>query len=363
MTHIFSTVFLVIGGLLVAGCGEIVPAISEAKDLPKGIPSVPNQTVITGPSSRTSTFLAGDNTQKQDFLFVFDDSGSMTGEVITVQSQLSQFFSALNARRNVDYRVAVTTTNAWLDQGRLYAGSGGESILTPGTSGVVAQFSSILDQIKTNIMNANSRPNSAYEMGWLSTELAIGNYGSSLLRDGVPLAVVILTDATDTSRHCAVNSRGNVQCDAAPYSIDHFVEFFKNLKTQNQVPVKTLLYPLAARYGSECNTLEDDQADWAGLGNRYYEVQRQIGTGFMGSICDGLLANYLTEIGRRISNRGICYDLAKGASRIVDVTVGSRTIGANDQGYQFDSTTGSVCFAGEYQPNAGQTITVNYEIQ
>lgn len=356
-----TTVLLVLGGLL-AGCGEIVPSISETKDLPRGIPSGP-LTVVTGPGKRSASFVAGDSTQKQDFLFVFDDSGSMGDEVTAVQNELANFFAALNARRDVDYRVGVTTTNAVLDNGMLYQGPGGQRVLTPATSNVIGEFASVLDQIKWNIQHSGSRPWGHYEMGWLAAEKAITNHGASFMRDGVPLAVVILTDAADSSRSCVTAPNGTISCSSTPYPVSRFVDYFRNLKTASQVPVTSLLYPLAARYGVECDSLEGSEADWTSLGSRYNDVQTQVGTGFLGSICESLLPNYLTEIGRRISSRGICYDLTGGPTAILSVTVAGSPVAESSQtGYQFDATTGSLCFAGTYQPNAGATIAVNYEV-
>lgn len=357
----FRRVAILIGvGSVLIGCGEPMPSIGEAKDVPAPSQSPTVETKVAV-SNRVVSFTATQTTQSQDFLFVFDDSGSMTEEVDTVQAQLSSFFSSLNARRNVDYRVAVTTTNVVLDQGGLYQGSGGHSVLSPSTPNVLNEFSSILSSIKVNIANASSRPWGGLEMGWLAAERAISNHGYRFMRDGVPLAVVILSDATDSSRRCYSTSNG-IRCENDPYPVSRFVTFFKTLTSPNGTATKALLYPLAARNGSDCNGLEGTEAEWDTLGGRYQEVQSQVGTGFSGSICGSALANNLNEIGRRISNRGICYDLSGGATAVLEVSVsGTRVSASASDGYQFDASTGSVCFAGSYQPPAGQTITVIYQ--
>ncbi len=352
--------YLAVGAGLM-GCGEPVPSIGEARVVDPPVASQPNETTVVGKQTRAASFTAGDSNQYQDFLFVFDDSGSMRPEVDTVQSQLSNFFASLNSRRNVDYRVAVTTTNVWLDNGALYSGSGGYDVLSPSTPNVLSEFSSILNRIKNNIANSNSRMASGVEMGWLAAERAIRNNGYRFMRNGVPLAIVILSDATDSSRRCFNTSNGP-RCDDAPYSTDRFVDFFRDLKSPSQVPVKSLLYPLASRRGDECDSLEGDEANWDALGDRYKEVQSRVGTGFMGSICQSALSSHLNEIGSRISSRGICYDLSGGADAVLEVRVGGQKIEASAQaGYQFDASTASVCFAGSYQPPTGQLISVIYQ--
>lgn len=336
-----------LGAVMLGGCSEGLPGISSGAFIPNDDPHVEAAQILGG-GMRRALFLAR-FTQKQDLLFVVDDSGSMEGEINTVRSNLNQFFSTMNTRRMVDYRVAVTTTDEYNQNGDLVPSNSGLKVLSNSTENAVAQFEQILGNIDTD--------GSGVEMGYRASELAIERHGSQFMRDGVPLGIVILSDATDKS--CRRNSEGKCQRT----SVADQAAYFKNLRNHNGVRTKALLFPIAANYLYECESQLESGENWEKNGLRYSQVQSLVGTGFFGSICGDLLELSLWEVARRISNRGICYDLpGKPTGQKMSVAVDGEPVSADEEtGYHFESGTGSICFAGTLVPHQGQEIDVTYE--
>jgi len=281
-------------------------------------------------------------TQKQDFLFVVDNSGSMGEEIAAVKAGLNQFVATLDTARAVDYQIAVVTTNIRLDVGQLRSSSTGISVVKrASTLNPVAVAQDILSHIEAGKSQFDSD-----ERGLQAAELAIKNGGSYFMRPDVPLAVMILSDEEDHS--CPFVDRS---CNASEfYATTYFTSFFKGLAN----PI--LLYPIVGKPGSTTCTN-------ASGGERYRRAQVELGAGLSGDICTDSLGPAFNQIAATLSARGICYKLAKeatGKDILVKVNNASVVESPTD-GYRFDAGTNSICFSGSRSTVDGDVIKVTYE--
>jgi hypothetical protein len=303
---------------------------------------------------RSANF-SGQAIQKQDFLFVIDDSGSMQEEINAVKDNVDEFNSLLQEHRlqvgGVDYQVAITTTDTRRYSGDLLTSSGGLRVISPTSSAdPAAEWRSILSSIQVG-----ASPTAYNEQGYRAAELAITRFGSEFSRPGVPLAVVMLSDEDDQSAGPA-NAANTYGSDGAFYSVQHYADFFKNQANT------MLMYPIVGMRSKPCSQV-------AQYGDRYLSIHTAIGTGAIGSICQDAtntdLVDSFTEIAKVISGRGVCYALpieATGASFQVSVNGSAVPLAtATTQGYAFEQSSNSICFAGDFVLGEGTPIVVEYE--
>lgn len=161
--------------------------------------------------------------EKMDILFVVDDSGSMAEEQRNLASNFPMFVNILNAyetasARNLDYRLAVTTTSMdyVLNLTYLVNGSAQRQEVVPVNPQNGSFVSSASCGVSSWINSTDSDVASkfacvadvgveggGFEMPLLAVERAVAADGPNpgFLRDDALLAVVILTDEDDCSVH------------------------------------------------------------------------------------------------------------------------------------------------------------------
>lgn len=163
---------------------------------------------------------------KADILFVNDNSGSMSFEQARIASRFADFIASIDARK-LDYRIGVITTdvsdspnnppnesngNGSLQDGRLVVFSDGSRFLTPNSANRESQFSEIMKRQETlrceqwltspSTTDADRGNTALYakmcpsgdERGILAANKALMRNEESWLREGVPLAVIIISD-------------------------------------------------------------------------------------------------------------------------------------------------------------------------
>lgn len=133
---------------------------------------------------------------KVDVLWVVDNSESMEGEQQNLARNFQSFIE-LFVRGAVDYRIAVTTTDIFADEGRFV---GSPPILSPQTGNVVAAFQ---NNIRVGISG------SAFEAGLEAAEMALARQRQlnaatlqtpQFLRPDAYLYLIFVSDEQDKSR-------------------------------------------------------------------------------------------------------------------------------------------------------------------
>jgi len=319
-----------------------------------------DQTNRSGPgvARKLSEDFAARYSQQTDILAIVDNSGSMSQEIAAVKEALDSFHLKLNGRRTNDYRFAVVTTDAYTHLGD-FVSAQNISVVNGTSPGAVEAARGILDNIKDS-------PNSYWEQGLKSSELALRKNALRFLRAGVDLALIYISDEEDYS--CLDNNGSDVgqtcpgmdekpkqpQDFAAPrpwtgVTIDHYKTFLQSLG-------RTVLpFAIVGVAGTKCEE--------SSKGTRYLALQTALGAGFTAPICNDQLAANFTRIAEGISRRGDCYKLSSpvDVDEEIRVTVNGFPIPqSRSSGFAFDAATNAVCFTGSLLPQQGQTIKVSY---
>jgi hypothetical protein len=204
---------------------------------------------------------------KVDVLWIVDNSESMEGEQENLARNFQSFIE-LFVRGSVDYRIAVTTTDIFGDEGRF---QGNPPILSPQTGNVITAFQ---NNIRVGISG------SAYEAGLDAAEMALERQKQlnvtapqppEFLRPDAYLYLIFVSDEQDKSREEDVRYYWRVFETAKGIGNDGTVSAAAIVGTQLQ-------NPCTAAYGS-----------------RYLALTELTG-GEKGSICDEDFASTLRKL-------------------------------------------------------------------
>ncbi len=290
--------------------------------------------------------------EKLDFLWVFDNSGSMKPRRDFVKDNMQTFLNILTRRKAIDFQMAVTNTDMFSFGGDLVKSSSGLEVVKSSSSlNPVADFAAIINNIQDT-------PTSFWEQGLESTYQALYKHGKKFSREGVPLIIIILSDEDDYS--CADNCLGcepenNPNWIAFPTS--RYFEFFMNYKKTEQS--ETYVFPIVG--------LGDGKCEVPSVGSRYIEVVEGIklmdsdNPGVVGSICNDEIGESYENIARIMSDRGVVFKLSDIASgNGIKVYVDGTLVPYSEDNYYYEKETNSIVFTGAV-PKKGSVIEVTYE--
>lgn len=255
-----------------------------------------------------------------DILFIDDNSGSMSPEQQRMADSFPTFISSI---ANLDYRLAITTTDisgvdsnngtspmpsSLRDGSLIDFGSGAGKYLTPTTGSADSLFKATIKRQETlnceaNNYRASSCP-SADERGIYAAYLATAKNESNFIRSSGHMAIIVLSDE---------DVRSNLYCDGTskPCLSSY------NLKTQDKAdfliadfkkrfPGKTLSVHSIIVNDSSCQQAQTGQLgnpDIAGsIGTQYRDLSNKTG-GVVGSICASSYQQQLGQIGSVITNQ------------------------------------------------------------
>jgi hypothetical protein len=238
-------------------------------------------------------------------------------------------------------------------RGGLITSASGVRVAKSSSQSAVADFSGI---ISAAIVNT---PTSAIEMGMLPARLAIENHGAEFMRPGVPLAVLIFSDANDQSCDLSTAACTSSYADSSTRvftPVQDFVDFFKSL------PVPVSLFSMAgvgvaASNGQWANSCSDME----GIGSRYAQLQRGMGMQSVRSICPDQIPSGIDFVAQTVADRGSCFKLADEPSGgYFEVTVASHALSSSEYAYQ--SAGNVVCLTpGMVFPDAQTEVEIVYE--
>ncbi|MBI4404505.1 MAG: VWA domain-containing protein [Deltaproteobacteria bacterium] len=311
-------------------------------------PGCARDTGFIGSTMKGDVFVQADASDVYDILFVVDNSASMKPWRDAIAQELGGFLSTVMQKKSVNYRLVVTTTDYFADQGRLIANSAGQDIIDKSSPDAVGDFNSIISAIRDS-------DTSFWEQGLEASRVAIQKNGERFIRPGSVLAVLYITDADDYSCKgvkgvdCKGGPPENHLSDWTAFAVDEYAKFFKDVKQGGRV----VLYPLVGTEQSSCKVA---------MGHRYLEVAKQVGGGLSGSICPQQFMESLAKVAGQLADLGICFKLsaALGTETSLKVFVDHLPINASrEDGFYYVSQTNSVCFAGQV-PKNGSVIEISY---
>lgn len=129
-----------------------------------------------------------------DILFVVDNSKSMYEE----QEQMAERFeNLLGVIEDLEYQIAITTTDIYKDRGKLLRFPNGDNILSWRTEGILSQFKNTIQRKETLICEQSGDRDSCPsndERGIYAANLVVENRNANFFRPEAHLAFVILSD-------------------------------------------------------------------------------------------------------------------------------------------------------------------------
>lgn len=222
-----------------------------------------------------------------DILFVIDNSGSMAASQDTLSSNFEHFFHLIDPDQKkegedgeVDYRLAVATTDAIKEGGKLRAKSGEPAILRSGAN--YDPLAIFRERVVVGTSGASR------EEGFRAAELALETASKiqdppgklAFLRPGAYLYVVFVSDEDDESR------------DEVRY-FERRLRAMKGKGNEGTVLVSAIAGPPTAQLPDVC--FDEKGSRKASPGYRYQEMVQATG-GTIGNICLADWAETLEEL-------------------------------------------------------------------
>jgi len=295
---------------------------------------------------RSDVFFQAYDDHKYDFLWVFDNSGSMRPRRDFVKDHMQTFMNILNSRKAIDFQMAAVTTDFFTEGGDLVSSPTGLRVVKSAEStDPVADMASIIN----NIVDS---PTSFWEQGLESAYQAVFQHKAEFSREGVPLVIIFLTDEEDFSckDDCfGVEPENNLNWK--PWPVSRYVDYFKDVKVAENTD--THVFPIVGTDAALC--------DVASLGNRYMALEEALdGISVSGSICNSDLQTSYENIARIIADRGVRFALSSQASgKGIKVFVNQELVPFSPENYIYNVEDNSITFTGAI-PKNGAVLEVTY---
>lgn len=269
-----------------------------------------------------------------DILFTIDNSCSMSEE----QSQLAMNFASFISyatTANVDYRIAVTTTDDFAPegQGRFVAGS--PLIIDRGRPNAASLFQS---RVQVGVSGSGYERPLSTTLKALTAPL-IGGLNSGLLRDDANLAIIIVTDAPDQSS------------EAIGY-YETRIPLVKGPKRIHQVSV-SVIGPFT-QPSSTCSIEGVDPG-------RYQRLITRTG-GVKADICTSNWARDLEALGRSALGPRATFFVRNppDTQQPIDVQVNGQPV---SNAWNYDGANNAIVFSQGQAPASGTALTITYQSQ
>ena len=291
-------------------------------------------------------------TNSYDFLWVIDNSGSMSNIHDVLRQNLTAFVDVLESRRALDWQMAVTNSDAYSSAGALIADASGNKVVRKGMGNFAAIWAGIISNI---VGTATSGFEEGLESGWQ----ALDRYSSDFSRRGIPLVVTYVSDEQDYS--CESNCHNfAVQPENYPdvvyYPVDRYSTQFNNYKAQtgSEVIVNPIVHLVDLGVPGACD-------DVGTRGTRYMLLEEAMGNGSKQSICPDSLLQSINNVAQVTADRGVCFHLSHPIGSMEGFYVkvdGVDVAASSSDGYALEGP--NVCFNGNAIPINGQKIEIRY---
>lgn len=269
-----------------------------------------------------------------DILFTIDDSCSMSEEQMALSTNFSSFISYANTA-NVDYRIAITTTDDFASSGQGRFVTGQPTIIDRSLPNARALFES---RVRVGTSGSGfERPLSTTLKAL--TEPLISGANSGLLRDDANLAIIIVTDAPDQSNEAIAYYETRLPLVKGPRRI-------------HQVSVSVIgpFTPASAT----CAIEGVDQG-------RYQALITRTG-GVKANICTSNWAQDLEALGRSALGPRSTFFVRNppDTQQPVDVQVNGQPVSSS---WTYDGASNAIVFSQGQAPASGTTLSITYQSQ
>lgn len=301
----------------------------------------------------TDEFLQDSYTEFYDFLWVVDNSGSMSNIRAFMAQNLTNFVSILESRQTLDWQMAVTITDNRDYAGNLVSSSGGVRVVNKQLANPASVWASIISRIP-------STSHSGWEQGLESGYSAINSYANEFSRPNVPLIISYVSDEQDYSCQSNCNNFSGAPENLTgwvPFPTSRYAGQFAWLQSSQGTGVT--VYPIVHRVplGEEC----DD--DYGSVGGRYMEVRDLVGTGQTLSLCQDKLEESFNTVAQLTAMQGVCFTLLQEIVTTDGMIVTLDNVEvpiSSTNGYLYEDDNHSVCFNGDAIPGNGSIVRVTY---
>lgn len=306
---------------------------------------------------QASTFVP----RKLDVLMVVDNSGSMSASQSSLATNFPSFINYFK-NKGYDYRIAVTTSDAYygdqfvssgcslcnVNQTRFRKGASGVSILDNNTPNLTSVFS---ENVSVGTSGSGDERAFSSIKAALSSSLNVGFH-----RPDAFLAVIIISDSDDFS-HDDINLNESYS-QPTLHPVTNYVTYlnsFTNGQPKLDYSVSTI--------GVLDTTCRDRLASENKISNRYMTLSDLTG-GSKNSICNSF-ATVLDNISTSIASQTqASFHLSRPPiiSSIRVIVDGVLVPQSATNGWSYNASTQTVSINGAtYQPQAGASITVNFD--
>tara|TARA_B100001248_G_C27399748_1_gene469156 strand:- start:1578 stop:2606 length:1029 start_codon:yes stop_codon:yes gene_type:complete len=295
---------------------------------------------------------------KIDILWVVDNSGSMNPYQVNVANNFTSFIQDFQTK-GYDFRIAVTTTDAWranfygIEANKAaFQDASGSAILDPSTPNLEDAF---IDNIMVGASGFGDER--AFQSFKTALESSL-NSSYDFPRSDAFFAVIIVSDEDDFSHNTADYAFRNYNYGL--HTISEYTEFLDNLTNSTDI-VKNYNVSAIAALNQACVDDPDAHPDTI-IGQRYMELVEAT-DGIQGSICDNNFSDNLNQIQTKISELSTRFYLNRTpVDGTIQVFINGGAVPEDPvNGWQYDEVSNSVTFFGSYIPAEGDSITVNYD--
>ncbi len=270
-----------------------------------------------------------------DVLLALDDSSCSEDEQQALGNNFQAFTGYANAVQ-VDYRIAVTTTDNWVGgpAGRFVFGPGHpEKILTMVTPQLVDRFKA---KVAVGGNGSGTEMTFAPSLQALTPPLINGDNAGFLRRDA-SLAVVAMSDEGEQS----------------PHSVTYYLESFWNIKGHHRKHLFSfsVIGPLSSACAGDLN-------------GRYAQIA-ELSNGVGEALCDPAWTSMVQRVGDRAFAMGRTFHLTSipdPSSGAPAVRINGLVVPSSTGGWSWDPVENAVTFAQSYMPDPGQTVTFTYPV-
>lgn len=260
---------------------------------------------------------------KVDILWVVDNSGSMSDDLVTVGQNFEAFIQVF-IDYGLDYHMGVVTTDMDdpAQSGRLLG-----PYITPSTADPVATF---VDQIDVGASG------SATELGFEALQAALtdpilSNENAGFMRSDAAIAAVVVTDEDNSSFQSATD----------------FVSWFEGLKSDDSL----------STFSAICEDI------FFSCGK--YATAADATGGITGDIAASDYTTILDQIALTTAGMTVSFDLDQppsDLSRTVVTVEGAEVPNSASNGWTYDSADQAIVFNGTAVPEPGESGTVSYPV-
>ncbi len=310
---------------------------------------------------------------KIDVLWVVDNSRSMSPLQDNMTANFNSFISNFQSK-NFDFRLAVTTTDAYLAQSQ-YANDPSLARFRDGVgnthSGIFTMLPSTLDLTGTFLINASQGSGgSSDENAFASIETTLSSsLNMDFLRPKSFLAVVILSDEDDFSDPNRPENSWTQQAGIPDHDynnpgllpVSHYITYLDGL-TGTTGALRRYSVSALTVMDSACQQQHVVDAPTTVVGKRYMDIAGKT-DGELGSVCDVSYAHALEAIQKKIVELGTQFYLT-GVPVVSTIRVGvNGAVIPQDSlnGWTYNAAANSIVFHGGAVPGAGANVSVVFD--